>query len=53
VRAVRFLGSYSEVEVALAGQTVRGRVGATDLRPGDKVSVSVVAGGGWPVAVST
>ena len=52
VRAVRFLGSYSEVEVALAEQNMRGRVDATDLRPGDKVSVSLVAGGGWPVAVS-
>ena len=51
VRAVRFLGSYSEVEVTLAGQSVRGRVGATDLQPGDAVGVSVAAGGDWNIAV--
>ena len=49
VRAVRFLGSYSEVEVALAGQHMRVRLGATHLRPGDEASVSVVAGGGWSI----
>ncbi|MDQ2772218.1 MAG: ABC transporter ATP-binding protein [Bacteroidota bacterium] len=49
VQAVRFLGSYSEVEVALAAQNVRVRVGTTDLRAGDKTSVSVAAGAGWNV----
>ncbi|MBH8567776.1 ABC transporter ATP-binding protein [Microvirga sp. STS02] len=53
VRAVRFLGSYWEVEVALAEQTVRARVEAADLRPNDKVSVSVAPGGGWLLAVSS
>ena len=52
VRAVRFLGSYYEVEVALAEQSVRGRVDAANLQVGDKVSVSVAAGAGWPIAVS-
>ena len=52
VRAVQFLGSYSEVEVALAAQRVRVRVGATKLRPGDKVRVSVAAGGGWSIRTS-
>ena len=52
VRAVRFLGSYSEVEVVLAEQTLRGRVDAANWQPGDKISISVAAGGGWPVAVS-
>ena len=51
VQAVRFLGSYSEVEVALAQQSVRVRVPATDLRRGDEISVSVAAGGGWIVPV--
>ena len=51
VQAVRFLGSYSEVEVTLAGQNVRGRVGATDLQPGDAVGVSVAAGGDWNIAL--
>ena len=51
VRAVRFLGSYSEVEVelALAKHSVRARVGATDLQPGDKVGVWVAAGAGWSI----
>ena len=46
IRAVRFLGSHSEVEVTLAGQQVRVRVGATTLQPGDKTSVSVATGAG-------
>ncbi|MET4076755.1 ABC transporter ATP-binding protein [Hymenobacter sp. UYCo722] len=49
VRAVRFLGSYSEVEVALAAQRVRVRVGTTDLRAGDKAAVSIAAGAGWSI----
>ena len=53
VRAVRFLGSYSEVEVVLAEQGVRVRMAATNLRPGDNVSVLLVPGGGWNIAVST
>ena len=52
VRAVRFLGSYLEVEVALTAHSVRGRVAATELRPGDNISVSLAHGGGWNIAVS-
>jgi iron(III) transport system ATP-binding protein len=52
VQAVRFLGSYWEVEVALTEQRVRVRVGAADWQPGDKVSVSVAAGVDWNIAVS-
>ena len=47
VRAVRFFGSYSEVEVQLKEITVRVRVAATALRTGD--AVSVVADAGWEV----
>ena len=47
VRAVRFFGSYSEVEVQLKETTVRVRVAATALRTGD--AVSVVADAGWEV----
>jgi ABC-type Fe3+/spermidine/putrescine transport system ATPase subunit len=50
VRAVRFLGSYYEVEVGLREDVVRARAVVTTLRPGDKVTVSVVAGGGWVIA---
>ena len=49
VQAVRFLGSYWEVELALTAQHVRARVDATDLQAGDKVSVSVAAGAGWSI----
>ena len=49
VQAVRFMGSYSEVEVALAQQSVRMRVAATGLRPGDKTRVVPTAGAGWAI----
>ncbi len=51
VRAVRFLGSYSEVEVALAKQHVHVRVGATAWQPGEKVGVALAAGAGWNIAL--
>ena len=44
VQTVRFLGSSWEVEVALAAQNVRVRVGAADWRPGDKVCLTVTTG---------
>ncbi|MGY3089597.1 ABC-type Fe3+/spermidine/putrescine transport system ATPase subunit [Hymenobacter sp. UYAg731] len=52
VRAVRFLGSYSEVEVALVAQNVRVRMDTTSLRPGDKTSLSLAAGAGWHIALA-
>jgi iron(III) transport system ATP-binding protein len=52
VRAVRFMGSYYEVEVAFAEQTVRVRTATAELQPGKKVTVAVAAGGGWPIAIS-
>ncbi len=47
VQAIRFLGSYYEVEIALAEEQVRVRAPATALRPGDAVTVSLAAGSGW------
>jgi ABC-type Fe3+/spermidine/putrescine transport system ATPase subunit len=44
VQAVRFLGSYYEVEIQLKENVVRARVAATTLRPGDRTSVSATAG---------
>ena len=52
VRAVRFLGSYSEVEVALAAQSVRVWAAATALRPGDELRVSLAAGAGWEIPLA-
>ncbi|GAB3869582.1 ABC transporter ATP-binding protein [Hymenobacter segetis] len=49
VQAVRFLGSYYEVEVALAAQSVRVRVATTELRPGNATSISVATGAGWSI----
>ncbi len=49
VRAVRFAGSYYELEIELPQTTVRARAGATALAPGDAVYVSVAAGGGWDI----
>jgi len=45
VRAVRFLGSYYEVEIQLPQNVVRARVGAASFAFGDAVGVSTVAGG--------
>jgi len=49
VRAVRFLGSYWEVEVALAAQNVRVRVAVTDLQPNDKTCLAVATGISWSI----
>jgi ABC-type Fe3+/spermidine/putrescine transport system ATPase subunit len=43
VRAVRFLGSYYELEVQLPENTVRARAGAASFGPGDAVQVSVAS----------
>jgi iron(III) transport system ATP-binding protein len=45
VRAVRFLGSYYEVEIQLPQHVVRARVSTASFAPGDAVGVSAVAGG--------
>jgi len=50
VRAVRFLGGGYEVEIELAESTIRVRVAATDLEPGD--AATVLAVGGWPLGAS-
>ena len=47
VRAVRFFGSFTEVEVALSKALVRIRTSASSVAPGDAVRVSIVPGGGW------
>ena len=49
VQAVRFLGSYWEVEVALVGHNVRVRASSADVQPGDKTTVSIAAGAGWDI----
>lgn len=52
VLAVRFFGSYYEVEVRLPENTVRVRILACALQPGDKAYLTVAAGGGWIMANS-
>jgi ABC-type Fe3+/spermidine/putrescine transport system ATPase subunit len=46
VRAVRYFGSYYEVEIQLAQQLVRAR-SASALGPGKTVRVALAAGSGW------
>jgi ABC-type Fe3+/spermidine/putrescine transport system ATPase subunit len=46
VRAVRFLGSYYEVEIQLPASLVRARVSEAALAPGDAIEVSA-GGAGW------
>jgi ABC-type Fe3+/spermidine/putrescine transport system ATPase subunit len=46
VRAVRFLGSYYEVEIQLPASVVRARVSEAALAPGDAIEVSA-GGAGW------
>ena len=47
VRAVRFLGSYYEVEIELPETVVRVRAASADWAVGAAVRVTVAAGGGW------
>ncbi|MBO2009457.1 ABC transporter ATP-binding protein [Hymenobacter negativus] len=47
VQAVRFFGSYYEVEIQLKENMVRVRVATTKLRAGDATVVSAAAGTGW------
>ena len=47
VRAVRFLGSYYELEIVLPEHTVRARAGTAAFTPGDAVGVTLAAGAGW------
>jgi iron(III) transport system ATP-binding protein len=48
VRAVRFLGSYYELDIQLPENTVRARASTADFAPGDAVTVSCTAQG-WPL----
>ena len=50
VKAVRYFGSYYEVEIGLSETTIQVRVQSTDLAKGEATSVLVVPGGGWEVA---
>ena len=50
VRAVRFFGSYYELEIELSATTIRVRAGATPLAVGDVAYVSVAPGGSWDMA---
>ncbi|WP_072052918.1 ABC transporter ATP-binding protein [Hymenobacter terrenus] len=47
VKAVRYFGSYYELEIKLPETTIRVRTDAAALTPGDTVHVSVAAGGAW------
>ena len=49
VRAVRFFGSYYELEISLLEHTIRARAGATALAAGDVAGVSLAAGSGWVI----
>jgi iron(III) transport system ATP-binding protein len=49
VRAVRFLGSYYEIEIQLPASVVRARASAA-LAPGAAVAVGLAPGAGWPLA---
>jgi ABC-type Fe3+/spermidine/putrescine transport system ATPase subunit len=50
VRAVRFFGSYYEVEVMLPENVVRVRVSTPTVVPGDVVGVAVRAANTWAIA---
>ncbi len=49
VRAVRFLGSYYEVEIQLPENVVRARVSTAAFVPGAVVAVSSMVGSGWAI----
>ncbi|MVN78364.1 ATP-binding cassette domain-containing protein [Hymenobacter sp. HMF4947] len=47
VLAIRFFGSYYELEIRLLENTVRVRALTCTLEPGDRAYLTVAAGGGW------
>jgi len=49
VRAVRFFGSYYELEVQLPETVVRVRAGEAAFAVGEAVGVAVATGGGWVI----
>lgn len=50
VQAVRFFGSYYEVEVQLASTLIRVRASQAAFAVGERVGIMVAAGSGWPMA---
>ncbi|WP_254245293.1 TOBE domain-containing protein [Hymenobacter sp. BRD67] len=50
VRAIRFFGSFYEVEVQLSANVVRVWAGSVATSVGEAVGISVVAGGGWQLS---
>ena len=50
VRAVRFFGSYAELEIELPATIIRARASSMSFAVGDAVSVTINAGSGWPLA---
>lgn len=51
VRAVRFFGSFYEVEVQLPGASVRVHTATiAGVTPGSEVGIALAAGGGWVLA---
>lgn len=49
VQTIRFFGSYYELEVQLPSTVIRVRASEVSCAVGDRVGVTVVAGGGWPI----
>ena len=52
VQAVRFMGGYSEIEVALAEHFMRVRVATTTLQPRDETGVAIVAEVSWSIPLT-
>ncbi|MGI4883637.1 MAG: ABC transporter ATP-binding protein [Janthinobacterium lividum] len=50
VRAVRFMGSYYELEIQLAETTVRLPAATAALAPGDAAHVALAPGAGWELS---
>jgi ABC-type Fe3+/spermidine/putrescine transport system ATPase subunit len=50
VHAVRFLGSYYELEIKLPANEIRVRASTAAFAPGDEVGVQVASEGGWALA---
>jgi len=50
VLAVRFFGSYVELEIKLAENTIRARINSMSFTVGDTISVTVGSGSSWALA---
>ena len=53
VRAVRYFGSYYEVEIQLTEHVIRARTASPDVSRGASVTTTLALGGGWELPITS